>query len=252
MSLYRDHELRCPWCGATSQQSVAVSLDAASARREREEILAGTFQRFSCQQCGKAHVADGPLIYIDFENKHWLGVLPRPWESAWWQWEKQPEEAFTRNMVDNCPPIVRSWSPDFTIRTVFGLPALREKLLCFDAGIDDRALEALKLDFMRTSPDSVFALEGRPRLVAVDDRQLGFYTVTEVEQWPQISDEPQKVVVNLSIPRAQLDRFNDPVWQATLDAVSRGPYVDVGRLILSDDNAETDTDTVQIQPALAD
>ncbi|MCG8420323.1 MAG: CpXC domain-containing protein [Proteobacteria bacterium] len=235
MPTYQMRALECPLCGTTSERSVAVSIDAGRSQKTRQEIMQGRFQRFECNYCGHSYVADGPLIYIDFQNKHWVGVFPRQWEMSWWQWEHEPGAAFSSSMLETSPPVVRSWAPGFTIRAVFGLAALREKLLCCDAGIDDRALEVVKLDLLRSSPHTLFSLDGRPRLVDATADELVFHLVTSLDEWPQISDEPQRVPARVRIARQRLDEMTGSAWQPALSALSQGAYVDIGRLMICDD-----------------
>jgi len=218
--------LACPHCGHEEARAVAVSVDGARAAQQHQAILDDTFQRFSCAACGREFRADGPLIYLDFDAKLWIGVFPAPWEAAWWEHEAAPQGAFDRYMIENCPPLVREWAPGFAVRAVFGLPRLREKLVAHAAGIDDRVLEAYKLDLLRGMGPYELSPRARPTLRAAT-AQDAVFLVPRPEP-----GEPGKLA-QVRVARAELDRIaaaQDGAWAQTIAALAEGPYVDLGRL----------------------
>ncbi len=221
MSTFEDREVRCPHCGEREVRSVAVSLNAPRRRDLERAIVEGQFQLAACSHCGQFFGVDDPMILMDFDRGFWIGMFPARWESGWKRVEREPLDAWRRSMVENAPPVVRSWGKDFRVRSVFGLPALRDKLLCFLAGIDDRFLELLKLKLMR-GPLTLHPA-ARPRLIDVDTRMLTF----EIPR-----DDKQIVVDRQALEDIQLDPLG---WAKALDEVSRGPYVDVGRILIGGD-----------------
>lgn len=227
MSVYQDRVLTCPHCGNERVRSVAVSLNGSRATRQRAAILDGSFQRFTCEACDNSYRADGPLIYIDFDVKLWIGVFPTPWERTWWEYEREPQLTFDRNMLERCPPLVRSWAPGFTIRTVFGIDRLREKLVAHGAGIDDRVLEAYKLDLLRGM--GAFELSGacRPRLQRVEGEHA-FFRVPRPE-----ADNRNRFAI-VKVRRAEIDRIakQRAEWGELLQTLSAGPFVDLGRVFI--------------------
>ena len=84
----------------------------------------------------------------------------------WARWEVVAERAFWRQY----PRGGESWradADDYRLRLVFGQWALREKLLLWDAGIDDAVVEVVKLDLrLRHS------LRGLPIVVGVPASEL--------------------------------------------------------------------------------
>jgi hypothetical protein len=249
VSRHADRELCCPHCQHRSVHPVAVSLDGERARAEgqREAILDDSFQRMTCAACGGAFRADGPLIYIDFDAKQWFGVFPAPWEAAWWDHEDAPRGAFERTMIENCPPLVRSWAPGFQVRAVFGLDQLREKLVAHDAGLDDRVLEAYKLDLLRGLGPYELGPAARPRLREVQGGDAVFHVprpaldglgapaapaASRAPEAPAAPAAPTRRAI-VRVGRAEIDRIaaaRDGEWAATIEAVSAGPYVDLGRI----------------------
>ncbi len=117
----------------------------------REAIKAGTFHVFPCPSCGARVRLDKLLAYTDFERSHWFAVFPDRARARWSDAVAFARQSFTETMEERSAPLVKSWVPRFraSMRAIFGLDSLRDKLLAFDAGLDDRALEALKLELVR-------------------------------------------------------------------------------------------------------
>ncbi len=230
MSVYQDRELACPRCGAVLRRSVCVSLNGNRVPAVIDEIRAGRFQRFPCDGCGQVIVADGPLIYTDFERRHWVGCFPRTAEGAWRLLEHQPAESFRRAMVDHAAPIIRAEADGYLIRTVFGLPALAEKILVWDHALDDVTLEILKLEVLRSPDGPPFDLEHRLRFLGVGGAGEG-----DVLRLALAGDEV------LRVPRAWYEDIAGSLDRhaAVIDAVASGPYVDVGRGVLPGDEDPT-------------
>jgi predicted nucleic-acid-binding Zn-ribbon protein len=226
MSVYEERVLTCPHCGHGEPRSVAVSLDGARAAQQWQEIQDDTFQRFTCTACGKVFRADGPLIYIDFDAKLWIGVFPAPWETAWWDHEDVPRGVFDRYMTENCPPLVREWAPGFAVRAVFGLDRLREKLVAHEAGIDDRVLEVYKLELLRGMGLYELSPRARPILREATATSALFHV-------PRPDPGEPGNLAKVRVARAEIDRIaaaQDGEWASAIAAVAEGPYVDLGRL----------------------
>lgn len=149
MSTTYDAPVACPRCGERFNATLFTNLHVTRSPAVRDDILAGKFQRFDCPHCAASVRVEPSMLYTDFERYRWYAVFPQ------WAIEHRKElsemvlEGFHRNMLVQCAPIVRSWAPMFRIRVIFGLPSLRDKLLCDDAELDDRVLEVFKLQLLR-------------------------------------------------------------------------------------------------------
>jgi len=217
MSVFRERQFDCPSCGHVNAESVAASLHGSRVPEVVNAILAGTFQVFACAQCGLTYRADGPVIYTDFDDKHWIGEFPAADEVAWAMLEQHATDSFRRAMIDFAPAFLRADAAGFTIRTVFGLPALAEKILLLRHGWDDRVVEAMKLKLVLES-GTVLHPARRPVVVEADADCL---TVA-------LADGAGAVVVTCT----DADAFAaDPAWREVLALLARGPYVDIGRLM---------------------
>jgi hypothetical protein len=113
----------------------------------REELVRGTFQVFTCPGCEKPFVVEDTLVYTDFERNEYVAV--ETVASASWQAAVARHHTVFRNCFENGPPIAQAWGAMFKRRVVFGLRGLREKIVLWDAGLDDRIVEAVKGDVLR-------------------------------------------------------------------------------------------------------
>jgi hypothetical protein len=108
----------------------------------RQEILNGTFQRFQCTECDEHFLFEGTTVYTDFDRMDYVAVEPPPARN-WRAVREKHQQAYDRN-VELGPPVARELASGFRTRLVFGLGALREKLIVWDANLDDRLLELCK------------------------------------------------------------------------------------------------------------
>jgi hypothetical protein len=222
VSVFRTLAVRCPGCGNVEQHSVAESINAASRPELRQQIIDDSFQRYTCARCETRVVVDGPLLVIDFPRRQWFELYPVPWEAAWRELEADSERRFRQTMVELAPPVIQDQADEFTVRTVFGLFALREKLVAFDAGIDDRALEALKLELLRTEAELLGSPEVRLRLRTISADVLQF-SVHRHDRWSS----------DFEVARSHLDTAAAEAFAAARTTVSAGSYVDIGRILVS-------------------
>jgi hypothetical protein len=132
-------------CGREQTVQVADSLQISRVPEVRQAILDGSFHRFACPACGQMLLVDKLVAYTDFGRRHWILVYPRPLLARRGELLGLADDSYRATMVERCAPIVHGWSEGMFRRTVFGLPALREKLLGLDRGLDDRVVELLKV-----------------------------------------------------------------------------------------------------------
>lgn len=236
MSVYQDRDVVCPACGTTFVRSLCVSLNGNRVPAVVDDVRAGRFQRFGCPSCGQDVIADGPLIYTDFDRRHWVGCFPRTWEAAWRVLEHQSAESFRRAMIDHAAPVMRAEADGYVVRTVFGLPALAEKILAFDHGLDDVVLELLKFEIMRAPDAPELDLDRRLRFVDRDGDRLRFATGESVVRVP---------TAWYDAVTAQLDAY-----AAVIDVIAAGPYVDAGRAAIPGD-ADVDWNEVKATSTFA-
>jgi hypothetical protein len=217
VSTFAPAQVTCPGCGHVQEESLATSLNVTRTPGWKSVVLDGSFQQVRCASCGRRWEAVEPFVYIDFTLRLYVGVFPITDEDTWWDHEAAPADAFVRNLGWAAPPVARPIGEGFVVRTAFGLAALREKVVAHDAGLDDVALEALKLRLLLTREDLGFGLEARPRLTRVEDQRLVFEAAAGV----------------VEVDRAAYDEArSDPELTERVHPFLVGhPYCDLGRLL---------------------
>lgn len=150
MSTFIDGWVACATCAHRFPAEVAEAVHAATRPELRDAIIEGEFHRFMCPLCGGSTTIEKLFAYTDFDRSHWFVVVPGAELPFVGEWEAFAERTFEATMVKQCAPWVRDVvGPRMVRRVVFGLASLREKLLSFAAGLDDRALEVMKLGVLR-------------------------------------------------------------------------------------------------------
>jgi hypothetical protein len=144
---------------------LADSINVKRSPEARERILNGTMHRASCPKCKRAMTVEKPFYYTDFTRNALFKVFPRGERHTWKKASKDLDVASSF-----IPSGIVS-SEGRTLRVIFGMDELREKLVAQDAALDDRALELLKVFVVYEHP---FLLR-RPRLRLVLDQVTETY-----------------------------------------------------------------------------
>lgn len=152
MSTWAARTITCA-CGESIQTRVADGLHITRLPAVRQQILDRTFHRVTCPRCGRVTTIDKKFLYTDFSRFHWIGVCPRTWTPRWSVIEASLTAEFERVICRAAPPAIQALGPKFQVRLVFGYEQLAEKLHIFDAGLDDRIVERVKLRILAKHPD---------------------------------------------------------------------------------------------------
>lgn len=88
------------------------------------------------------------LLYIDLERRQFFACFQRGRRAEAEALEPLVDEAFHRALMRDAPAPIRRSAEHVGRRIVFGYEELREKVFCYQAGLDDRLLEALKLQVL--------------------------------------------------------------------------------------------------------
>ncbi len=148
MSTTAPYDISCGFCGGRFSTDLFWGLHVTRAPEVRDAILSGQFQRFACPHCGRSVVVEPTMLYTDFDRGHWLGIFPQRALLHRKELAAEVQASFQRNMELAAPPMVRAWAPAFRQRCLFGLPALRERLLIWEEGLDDGLFECLKMQLL--------------------------------------------------------------------------------------------------------
>ena len=210
MSTFEPARIRCK-CGHEQDVELANGLHISARPDIRQQILDGTFHRFTCEACSNPIQIEKLLAYTDFPKQHWFTVVPD--EELPWRGERVAfaKEVFERNMVQRAASIMKELAPRMTQRVIFGLASLRDKMVCFDAGLDDRFVEALKLQLLR---DLGLALDASTYLylVEVTGNELVFEYAAPDATETKLMRIPRSMLDELAHERAQVEAAMPELW----------------------------------------
>ncbi|MCI1965570.1 MAG: CpXC domain-containing protein [Oscillospiraceae bacterium] len=121
-------EISCPQCGAAVKTELWPGVDAAQNPDRKARVLNETMFDWSCPECGYTARFLYPFLYHDPERNYMVYLSPNGGGCEEIDLEKEfPQLHGVAKRLVTTPE------------------ALKEKILIFDAGLDDRAVELVKL-----------------------------------------------------------------------------------------------------------
>jgi CpXC protein len=175
MAVYHKHTVKCV-CGQVLLALLADSINVKRAPEARDKILRGELHKGACQRCGRHMTVEKPFYYTDLERNALFKVLPRGERHLWKKASRELDAA------SNLVPHKLISAEGRTLRVVFGMDELREKLVAQDAGLDDRLLELLKVLLVYEHPILLRWTRLRLMLEAVTEDGLDFRASYEHNQ----------------------------------------------------------------------
>ena len=229
MSIFLTHSLLCPGCGTALSYELVQSVNADRRPDLRDAILDGSFQLMTCPSCGTPFRVDPEFVYMDVGRKQYIGVWPAAKRGEWQEYAAKTRTTFDGALGKNAPGAAREVGEGLEVRAVFGWPALVEKLLARQLGIDDRTLEAAKLAVLRAQEETPAPGRLELRMIAETDGD-------PVLAWlgPKDPDDDSPPPL-MRVPRQLITDIDaEPEkWQALRERVAEGDVVDFQRDLLA-------------------
>ena len=172
MSLFKTTQVACPSCGASLSFQTVHSVNADRRPDLRRAILDGTFQRMDCPSCAARFRLDPDFNLLDVGRGQWIVAAPVEGLLEWQAREAAARALFVRAYGADAPEPAQALGARLRTRITFGWPALREKLLAAEHGLDDVALECCKAAVMRGVKGLPVSPEADLRLADVDGDKL--------------------------------------------------------------------------------
>ena len=129
MSTCISKDVCCPHCGAVNKKQMWIGISAGSNPELRQKILSETLYAWKCPECGYEAELVYPLLYHDKQRGFLVLVSPSSCSC------KEAAEG-----VQGKYPQLE----DVKKRLVPSLAGLKEKILIFEAGLNDAAVEMVK------------------------------------------------------------------------------------------------------------
>lgn len=225
MSLFHPVNLVCPSCQALITMEAVGSVNADRRPDLRQTILDNRFQDVTCQACNETFRLQPEFNYLDVGRGQWIAAMPAAQMPRYLEVEDEVTALFAASYGTAAPQAARVVGDALTVRLTFGWPALREKLVLRDHGLDDRVIEVMKLDLLRRLPSAPLAPGTEMRLLRVAEDVLPFVWIDSA------TEEPGQEVI---LPRAAHDEIaaNLSPWQVVIDRLTDGPFVDMQKLYM--------------------
>jgi hypothetical protein len=226
MSIFQTLDVPCPTCAAAVSFDLVHSVNADRRADLRQAILDRSFQRQTCPSCGLTFRVEPEFTYINLKRGQYVAVWPISKRAQFKALEARSRAAFDKAFGSGAPPEAQALGKKVAMRMVFGWPALNEKLIAAENGIDDRSLELAKVGIVRNLDEVPVGDEMELRLVAVMDGELKLGWIRAR------SDELADVI---GVPRAVIGEVEaDPEgWAALREDVVGGAYVDYARGLIA-------------------
>lgn len=130
MSTQTSKDVGCPHCGAAVKTEMWPGINAQDSPELRERLLDETLFDWTCPSCGYRARLLYPCLYHDRDRKFMVYLAPGG----------SPCELEAADVSEKFPRL-----SSVKKRVVSTLPRLKEKILIFEAGLDDYAVELVKL-----------------------------------------------------------------------------------------------------------
>lgn len=227
MSLFETTSIQCSVCEKTTDFQAAGSVNADRRPDLREEILANTFQTVACPSCGAAMRLEPIMNYLDVENGLWLAAYPARQIGDYLALEDAVQGLFDASYGAAASESAQEVGALLQPRLTFGWPGTREKLLLRQNGLDDVAIEMLKLELLRRLPEA-------PLRPGVDLRVIDMTEDTLSFAW--IETDSEEVLQEFGCNRALLAEIegNPEGWAAIRASLTGGLFVDMQKLYLGE------------------
>ncbi|HCJ08024.1 MAG: CpXC domain-containing protein [Lachnospiraceae bacterium] len=204
MSEITKQTIACPKCGKMIPIDVWDSIDIPYDIEQKEKVLKNTFFKATCEDCKISFPIAYKCLYNDMEQKFLIWLAPRLEEEEKAEVAEYNEKLKTDNRL-------RLAQGGYTYRIVRNDNELREKVLIFDEGLDDRYIETMKLVYVPAFKKNI----------AKDSKILGLYfdkkSSGEGYQWVLIFDNKKPVIadINMDIYEDMKDKLHDLVEEKT-------------------------------------
>lgn len=138
MSINIKQSLKCPKCGELSDITVWNSITVKDSPDLKEDLLHGKVNIFRCGACGQVGLMPTPMLYTDEDKRLMISFSPCN--------DPLLEEQLFDNVKKSSESSGELEKYDgYNLRFVTDYNELLEKILIFDAGMNDKAIEVIKL-----------------------------------------------------------------------------------------------------------
>ena len=121
--------ISCPKCQTVQQFMIWDSLNATLNPDEKAQLLKSELARFTCDVCGHTEQVTYPFLYHDMQHSFLVWLIPPNLPA--------PDDRALENL--------NNFGTNYRMRTVETQAQLIEKIVIFEADLDDRIVELAKI-----------------------------------------------------------------------------------------------------------
>ena len=167
MDTLRDHQVICPKCSARFTAGLVNAVNISRFPAMKDQIVKRTFNRAKCPTCGTVSAIEKHFMYTDPSAGLAIVVHPRKERHLHAPAVKEARQVVT-------PLAQGGMLRADSVRVVFGLEELREKIVARDHGYPDHLVELMKLYVIREHPFLTQKRRMRITLDSIDAEKVTF------------------------------------------------------------------------------
>ncbi|MCM1159137.1 MAG: CpXC domain-containing protein [Bacteroidales bacterium] len=206
MAEVKKQMIACPKCGREIEIGVWDSIDIPYDMEQKEKVMKNTFFKVACDSCKITFPIGYKCLYNDMEQKYLIWLAPKLEEEEMKDIEDYNERLKTDNRL-------RLAQGGYKYRIVRNDNELREKVLIFDEGLDDRYIETMKMVYVPILKKNL----------ARDSKVMGLYFDRKEEedgyQWVVVFDNRPPIVaeINMEIYEDMKEKLSGIVEEKTAE-----------------------------------
>ncbi len=146
MSINSKQSVKCPQCGQMSDVTVWNSITVSDSPDLKTDLLAGKVNMFRCPSCSHTALMPTPMLYHDEAKRLMISFSPTN------------DPVLKQQLFDNVKNSSRESGElekliGYNLRFITDYNELLEKILIFDNGFNDKAIEVIKLMILSQDVD---------------------------------------------------------------------------------------------------
>ena len=210
MAKFKKQNIKCPKCGKDIEIEIWDKLEMPYDIEQKNKVMQNVFFKAYCKDCKILFPIAYRSSYNDLEQKYLIWLVPRLTQPEW----KDIREYNERLKKDN---ILRLAQGGYRYRIVRSDTELREKILIFEEGLDDRFIETMKLVYLPMLKEKV----------AKDRKIIGFFfdkKPNDGYRWVLLLEgapEPLVLNVNMDIYEEMKEKLADVADEFTPEGLTQ-------------------------------
>ncbi len=197
MSKISEETIKCPKCGKESKFVMWSSINTVLDPEMKKKVLTGEIFKFKCNKCGCEARINYSSLYHQMEDRIMIYYV---------QDEEEYESACNMFSGEDMPEIFEDLMAEkYLYRIVTSPGKLREKIIIFDNGLDDRVIEIAKIFYI-----------GQAKEQGIKEKHIFFDVSSEGKYMFIIFDENGETKM-ASIEKELLEKIREEVLKDSPD-----------------------------------